>query len=174
MPYQTDRQVAFDALHQAFLVNLMAEAEVEVNQPGEESDYPSSFSESNSSDTDTSCSSDNEEPPTSSDVLLHVMAQLYSTHYYNTCEPISKDSNQLHLLLYNYKINCPEIFRSYLRVSPGCFDDLAEAIKDDEIFHNNSNNAQMPVEQQLAIALYRFGHYGNAASTMKVALWAGV
>ena len=32
----------------------------------------------------------------------------------------------------------------------------------------------MPVEQQLAIALYRFGHYGNAASTMKVALWAGV
>jgi hypothetical protein len=49
-----------------------------------------------------------------------------------------------------------------------------EAIKDDEIFHNNSNNAQMPMEQQLAIALYRFGHYGNAASTMKVALWAGV
>ena len=32
----------------------------------------------------------------------------------------------------------------------------------------------MPVKQQLAIALYRFGHYGNAASTMKVALWAGV
>ena len=49
-----------------------------------------------------------------------------------------------------------------------------EAIKDDEIFHNNSNNAQMPVEQQLAIALYCFGHYGNAASTMKVDLWAGV
>jgi hypothetical protein len=32
----------------------------------------------------------------------------------------------------------------------------------------------MPVEEQLAITLYRFGHYGNAASTMKVALWAGV
>ena len=42
------------------------------------------------------------------------------------------------------------------------------------MFHNNSNNAQMLVEQQLAIALYRFGHYRNAASTMKVALWAGV
>jgi hypothetical protein len=173
MPYQTDRQVAFDALHQAFLVNLMAEAEAEVNQPGEESDYPSSSSESNSSDTDTS-SSDNEEPPIASDVFLDIMAQLYSTHYYNTREPIPKDSNQLHLLLLNYKINRPDIFRSYLRVSPGCFDDLVEAIKDDEIFHNNSNNTQMPVEQQLAIALYRFGHYGNAASTMKVALWAGV
>ena len=173
MPYQTDRQVAFDALHQAFLVNLMSEAEAQINQLGEESEYSSSSSESNSSDTDTS-SSDNEEPPTASDVLLDVIAQLYSTHYYNTRELIPKDSNQLHLLLYNYKINRPEIFRSYLRVSPGCFDDLVEAIKDDEIFHNNSNNAQMPVEQQLAIALYRFGHYGNAASTMKVALWAGV
>ena len=32
----------------------------------------------------------------------------------------------------------------------------------------------MLVKQQLAIALYRFGHYGNTASTMKVALWAGV
>ena len=31
----------------------------------------------------------------------------------------------------------------------------------------------MPIDQQLAIALYHFGHYGNAASTMKVALWEG-
>jgi hypothetical protein len=31
----------------------------------------------------------------------------------------------------------------------------------------------MPVAHQLAIALYRFGHYGNAVSTVKVALWAG-
>jgi hypothetical protein len=31
----------------------------------------------------------------------------------------------------------------------------------------------MLVEEQMAIALYRFGHYGNGASTMKVALWAG-
>jgi len=27
---------------------------------------------------------------------------------------------------------------------------------------------------QLAIALYRFGHFGNAASALKVALWAGI
>ena len=31
----------------------------------------------------------------------------------------------------------------------------------------------MPIDQQLAIAHYHFGHYGNTASTMKVALWAG-
>ncbi|KAF8873208.1 hypothetical protein CPB84DRAFT_1895495 [Gymnopilus junonius] len=32
----------------------------------------------------------------------------------------------------------------------------------------------MAVERQVSIALYRFWHFGNAASTMKVALWAGV
>jgi hypothetical protein len=32
----------------------------------------------------------------------------------------------------------------------------------------------MPVEEQAAVALYQFGHYSNASSTMKVALWAGV
>ena len=32
----------------------------------------------------------------------------------------------------------------------------------------------MSVDEQLTIALYHFGHYGNAVSTMKVALWAGV
>jgi hypothetical protein len=32
----------------------------------------------------------------------------------------------------------------------------------------------MPVESQLAIALFRFGHSGNAAGLQKVANWAGV
>ena len=32
----------------------------------------------------------------------------------------------------------------------------------------------MLVAEQVAITLYCFGHHGNAASQMKVALWAGV
>jgi len=32
----------------------------------------------------------------------------------------------------------------------------------------------MPVDYQLAIALYRFGYYGNAASIQRIADWAGV
>jgi hypothetical protein len=32
----------------------------------------------------------------------------------------------------------------------------------------------MDIEEQIAIALYRFGHYGNGSSTMKVALQFGV
>ncbi|KAH9159806.1 hypothetical protein EDB89DRAFT_1864238, partial [Lactarius sanguifluus] len=51
---------------------------------------------------------------------------------------------------------------------------LVKAIQYHPSFHNDSNNPQMPVERQVAIVLFRFGHYGNAVSTMKVALWAGV
>jgi hypothetical protein len=32
----------------------------------------------------------------------------------------------------------------------------------------------MPVAEQVAIALYHFGHYGNAASAIKVALHSGI
>lgn len=48
------------------------------------------------------------------------------------------------------------------------------AICHDPIFHNNSQNEQHPVDEQLAFTLYRFGHFGNAAGTLKVALWAGI
>jgi hypothetical protein len=47
-------------------------------------------------------------------------------------------------------------------------------IQDDEVFHNNSHNEQMDIEAQAVIALYWLGHYGNAASNMKVALQYGV
>ena len=181
MPYQTDRQLVASALHQAFLVNIIAEAEAQLLQDGEESDYSSasrsessSSGSSSSSSSSSSKSSSDEEPLTASETPLDVMGQPYSKHYFVTCEAIPKDSNQLYLLLNDYKVNQPDIFRSYLHISPDCFDAVVEAIQDDEIFRNNSNNAQVPVTQQVAIALYHFGHYGNAASTMKVALWAGV
>ena len=49
------------------------------------------------------------------------------------------------------------------------------AIEDHAVFQSgDSDHSQMPVEQQLAIALYLFGHYGNAASQEKAALWAGI
>jgi hypothetical protein len=39
------------------------------------------------------------------DILLGVMGELYSKHYFTTHEAIPKDSNQLYLLLNNYKVN---------------------------------------------------------------------
>jgi hypothetical protein len=102
------------------------------------------------------------------------MGKLYSWQYLADRGKITKDRTQLYILLGHYKLERPDMFRSYLCIDPGCFDDLVTVIQDDPVFHNNSNHAQMPVTEQLAIALYRFGHYRNASSTLKVALWAGV
>lgn len=64
-------------------------------------------------------------------------------------------------------------FTSMLRVSPVVFDVLIQLIKDDPVFQNNSNSPQSPVDYQLAITLYRLGHFGNAASLEDVARLAG-
>ncbi|KAI0702197.1 hypothetical protein C8Q76DRAFT_632996 [Earliella scabrosa] len=71
------------------------------------------------------------------------------------------------------KIDCPDLFRQELRVSPWTFDRLLAAIINDPVFANNSQNSQFSVQTQLTITLYRFGHYGNAAGVQKVANWAG-
>ncbi|KAI0737005.1 hypothetical protein BC629DRAFT_1301211 [Irpex lacteus] len=68
----------------------------------------------------------------------------------------------------------PDEFRKHLRVTPLTFDWLVAAIIDDSIFCNNSQNAQLPVKHQLAVALYRFGHFGNGSSVGQVATWAGI
>ncbi|KAH9952251.1 hypothetical protein BGW80DRAFT_1440900 [Lactifluus volemus] len=173
MPNKSHRTMAADALHQAFLVNLIAETEAQLYEEGSESEHSSRASSHSSANLSFSFSSD-ESLPTTSDAILETLGQLYSKRYLNPRQDINKDGQQLHLLLHNYKFNRPDIFRSYLRIGPGCFDDLVNVLKDDPVFHNNSNNPQMPIDEQLAITLFRFGHYGNAASILKVALWAGV
>ena len=133
-------------------------------------DFNDGSDTSSSSDT----SSDEEYMPSISDMLLESLGELYTRRYLEERGKIDKNEDHLQLLLTNWKVNRPEIFRSYLRITPQCFDDLVTTLQDDPIFHNNSNNQQTSVDKQVAIALYRFGHYGNAASQMKVALWAGV
>ena len=179
MPSYTERQIAADALHRAFLVNLIAEAEAELYADGSDSDYDTddSLSDTTNSSSESSESSELSEDkilPSASQVYLDALAELYSQRYLNSHQPIAKSDTQLHLLLTEWKVSRPEIFCSYLRINPACFDDLVAVIQDDEVFQNNSNNPQMPVAEQLAIVFFRFGHYGNATSTLKVALWAGV
>jgi hypothetical protein len=65
-------------------------------------------------------------------------------------------------------------FHQALRISSTTFDWLVLLISADPVFFNNSNQPQMAVEEQLAIALYWFGHNGNTASLQSVANWAGV
>ncbi|KAJ7509184.1 hypothetical protein B0H11DRAFT_2270268 [Mycena galericulata] len=77
-------------------------------------------------------------------------------------------------VLTDMKDTRPDLFREELRISPYTFDRLVAALSDDPVFTNNSPNGQIPIEDQLAVALFRFGHSGNAAGIQKVANWAGI
>lgn len=57
---------------------------------------------------------------------------------------------------------------------PATFDALVEEISGDAVFLSHGITPQLPVEHQLAIALFRFGHFGNTAAVEAVAQFAGV
>jgi len=164
MPATTERQQITEALHKALLFNLITE----LKQDAESSSNSSSDISDDS--TTSSSESENKEGAYQMEDHLHSMAALYTDHYYNTYKSITKTGVNLQLLMNDYKINCPEIFKTYLQITPNCFISI---IKDEDVFLNNSNNEQMLVAHQAAIALYRFGYYGNAVDTVKVTLWAG-
>jgi hypothetical protein len=87
-------------------------------------------------------------------------------------EPLPR-APQLHLLVH-FGEHRPLLFRHKLRVNPEIFDDILDLISGHPIFHNNSNNSQLPIAIQLAIFLNRAGHYGNSISLVDVSQWAGV
>ena len=82
--------------------------------------------------------------------------------------------SQLGLILIDFKSHDPKRFQHNLRVSASTFDSLLEMIKTHPIFLNDANILQSPVNKQLAVVMFWFGHNGNAASVEAVAQWAGV
>jgi len=81
--------------------------------------------------------------------------------------------SQLYLVLVLYKEDDHKRFRQNLRVNPETFDALIKRIEGDPIFVSDGPQDQMPLDEQLAITLFRFGHHGNAASVEAIAQWAG-
>lgn len=77
-------------------------------------------------------------------------------------------------LLDQFAVHHPDLFRKKLHVSPEIFDDILNQISNHPVFHNQSNNPQLPIAVQLAIFLNRAGHYGNSISPQDVCQWAGV
>jgi hypothetical protein len=101
--------------------------------------------------------------------------QMYSTQYEEPRnKPVPCPLAQMPHTLEVLKDERPDLFCKILRVTSYTFDKLREKIENDPIFFNNSNNPQIPVEEQLTITLYHFGHDGNAASQASVGRWAGV
>lgn len=104
---------------------------------------------------------------------VNTIIMIEQTRYLNGRHPIPKAGN-LHLA-WQYAQNPDDHHRfiNMLRVTPLVFSTILQLIEDHPVFINRSNNAQMPVEQQLAVTLYRMGRYGNAASVEEVARVAG-
>jgi hypothetical protein len=86
--------------------------------------------------------------------------------------PIKKVS-QIHLLEHWRNDNLNQ-YRRKVHIDPNTFDGIVDKICNDNSFYNDSNVPQAPVEVQLAIFLYRAGHYGNTASPEAIGHWAGI
>jgi hypothetical protein len=101
-----------------------------------------------------------------------LLNMIQNTRVLYPAPPVPKCS-QLHLLDH-WRTHSPERFCRKLRVEPQTFDSLVAQIEDHPIFHNNSNNSQLPVHIQLCIFLFRAGHYGNSSSPEDTAQWSGI
>ena len=99
MPRSTPQQDVANALHHAFLLNLIVETEAKIAEELATSDSGSDSSSSSSS------SSDSNDIPSAGDAYLHHMAELYSRHYWEEQGKINKDGSQLQLLLHDWKHN---------------------------------------------------------------------
>jgi hypothetical protein len=97
----------------------------------------------------------------------------YEHRYQAPREPLSRPPASLPHVLNVWKHERPDQFRGVVRVSPATFDQILGAIAHDPVFTSDGRD-QMPVDHQLALALYRFGRYGNGVRLEDVASWAGV
>lgn len=172
MPTKPERQQIADAALQIYLASIISESQTLANPPTSSDSESSDELLGNRSSSSESASDD--DLPTASDSVLCILGLLYSRRYLADREPINKGGENLQLLLTDWKHTRPDIFRAHVRMTPECFNVLLAAIQTDPVFHSQSNRPQMPIDMQLAIALYRFGHYGNAISTTMVSLLAGI
>ena len=106
MPRKTDRQQETDAILNAFIIQLIAEAEIAAycdHDSGSDSDSDSSLG-SSTSDMDTSSTSDSMEVDDGvTDVLLEALAELHRTRYQDDRRNIPKtDANVRNLLTMSY------------------------------------------------------------------------
>jgi hypothetical protein len=154
--------------------------------------YPDSDDEDSDSTSDTDSTSDSGDDADDEDEWLdgigdefrprtnypmnwvrHTLEEMYDERYEMPRDTFPRGPAFMRHVLGTMKDTRPDLFRQELRVSPFTFDRLADRLAQDPVFANDSNNAQMPIEDQLAIVLFRFGHSGNASSIQKVANWAG-
>ncbi|KAK9311617.1 hypothetical protein V1524DRAFT_24399 [Lipomyces starkeyi] len=108
--------------------------------------------------------------------LLKLAVHASQKYYLSDRIMIPRSQEQFWLLMGHYKNHNSQLFRNKLRVTPETFDALVNVLEKADVFLqlDTMRNGCLSVEKHVAIALYRFGHYGNRASIEEVAAWAGV
>ena len=103
------------------------------------------------------------------DLDISTLLSILLTHYPNGRPTVPKLGNMG--LAWGYAENPANHHRfvNMLCVTPLVFQTILTLIEDHPAFTNGSNNAQAPVEQQLATTLFRMGRYGNGASVEDIA-----
>jgi hypothetical protein len=108
------------------------------------------------------------------DIIMQEIQSLYSQRYQMPRNQLPRGSECLTYTLTTLKQYRADKFREEVRVTPYTFDRIVSEIQDNPVFCNNLNNAQLAVETQLAVFLWRLGRNGNGATLQSAANWAGV
>ena len=98
---------------------------------------------------------------------------MYANHYELPRNQHPQGLSLMRFTLSQYRTLWPDLFCQDLCIAPDTFNKILERISDHPIFFNNSTIPQCPIEEQLAIMLFCFGHYSNGASLEWVRKWAG-
>ena len=85
------------------------------------------------------------------------LVTMYANRYEIPWDGLLRGPSYLHHVLLTLKNGQADHFRQQLYINPTTFDALVVAIEHNPVFMNKSNNAQMPVVEQLAITLFCFG-----------------
>jgi len=163
----SDEETSDDELDQIY-------RDEDVSMSDASSDDDSTFADD---ELDTDSDTENDTPPASlHSQVFNELKQMYAHRYERPRKRLPKPQEPfMKHVLERLKGERPDHFRTELRVSPLTFDRLVEAIKNNSVFANHSKlSPQAPVREQLAVALYRFGHNGNAADLQSIANWAGI
>ena len=117
---------------------------------------------------------DNTARPLFQSFVRHELEAMYTNRYEAHRNQHPHEPSLMQFTLKTYKTLQPDFFQQDLHVFLDTFNKIIEKILDHPVFFNNSNHPQAPVEDQLAVMLFCFGHYSNAASLERVRKLAGV
>ncbi|KAE8209084.1 hypothetical protein CF327_g6882, partial [Tilletia walkeri] len=107
------------------------------------------------------------------DALVEEYMFVASNRYLSPRQPVLRTGALVDILFEN-KIHRPSAFRETVRVSGPAFDFILDAIKGDDVFRSAPGKTQTKVDVQLAVFLYRLGHYGNGVKESSVASYFGL